>query len=176
MNLTQIKSAVSKLIGQDLSTLSEAELAQRLDDEAAKVTTEATVDKLETVEAVAVVETAVETAPVENTDNSMSTETSDAIAAIESRIGGLESTVQSFTKLVESQDAVIANLTSQIKTLNSLNAVLTNKVVALNVASTTAENETNQPVDAVTKSISKAEDKVVTMNMSDFIHGVKSSK
>ncbi len=162
--LKQIQEGVGRLLGQDVSNLSEAELAQVMED-AANATP-----------APAVVE-ATPAAPVVEEIPTQSTETSnETILDLTSRITELESSVQNLSSLVSVQATEISNLVASVKTLNNLNSVLTNKVVALNVASTTPVKETDNPVDAVTKTISEADEKVVDMNMSDFILGKTNSK
>ncbi len=173
MNLTQIKASISKLIGQDVTSLSDAELAQRLEDEAASTETPST-ENVETQEAVVVVtEEAVETPPAVTTSEDAGSVTPFDSSEIESRIDGLAKQVSALSNMVTTQASTITDLNIQIESLLSLNTVLTNKVVALNVASTSTTAQAGNPVNAVNTAIAKAEDNTkVTMNMGDFL-GIK---
>lgn len=161
--LDQLRSGIGSLLGRDVGTLSEAELAQLVTDEAEKTPkpTEA------------VVESVVETV-LEPTSDAISANATDN-SALMSRVANAEATIESLqvlvnaqTEAVSAQSATIKDLTGKVETLKSLNTVLTNKVVALNVGSVTAPSESK---DAITEAVSKAEKDttVVNMNMSDFL-------
>lgn len=162
--LDQLRSGIGSLLGKDVGTLSEAELAQLVTDEAEK--TPKPTD--------AVVEAVVETAAEPTTSGAISANATDN-SALMSRVANAEATIESLqvlvnaqTEAVNAQSATIKDLTGKVETLKSLNTVLTNKVVALNVGSVTAPSESK---DAITEAVSKAEKDtaVVNINMSDFL-------
>ena len=91
------------------------------------------------------------------------------LANAEATIESLQGLVNAQTEAVNAQAGIVKDLTSKVETLKSLNTVLTNKVVALNVGSVTAPSASK---DAITEAVNKAEkddNVVVNMNMSDFM-------
>lgn len=167
--LDQLRSGIGSLLGKDVGTLSEAELAQEVMDAAANAT--------KTTE---VVESVVETATEPTTSEAINANASDnsalmgRLASAEATIESLQGLVNAQTEAVNAQAGIVKDLTSKVETLKSLNTVLTNKVVALNVGSVTAPSANK---DAITEAVSNAESDdnvVVDMNMSDFM-GIPSS-
>jgi len=160
--LDQLRSGIGSLLGKDVGTLSEAELAQLVTEKAPKPTE-------------AVVEAVVETATEPTTSETVNANASDN-SALMGRLANAEATIESLqvlvnaqTEAVNAQSAKITDLTSKVETLKSLNTVLTNKVVALNVGSVTTPSVSK---DAITEAVNKAEkddNVVVNMNMSDFM-------
>lgn len=163
--LDQLRSGIGSLLGKDVGTLSEAELAQLVTDEAEKAPkpTEA------------VVEAVVETATEPTTSDAINANAPDN-SALMGRLANAEATIESLqvlvnaqTEAVNAQSAKITDLTGKVETLKSLNTVLTNKIVALNVGSVTAPSVSK---DAITEAVNKAEkddNVVIDMNMSDFM-------
>lgn len=166
MNLTQITASISKLLGQDVSALTDAELAQRLEDEATK-TVDATEPKVTTV--VETADAVVETPTVDNAASETPIESVD-VSAINSRIDSLMQSIESLNSLVEIQTKTISVLETTVKTLTNLSSVLSNKVATMNVGATTTESN-DQPIDKVTAALTNAQkdETVVNMNLSDFM-------
>ncbi|MBP6538761.1 MAG: hypothetical protein KA234_00390 [Saprospiraceae bacterium] len=162
--LDQLRSGIGSLLGKDVGTLSEAELAQLVTDEAEKAPkpTEAVVE--------AVVETATEPTPdAINADAADNSALMGRLASAEATIESLQGLVNAQTEAVNAQAGIVKDLTSKVETLKSLNTVLTNKVVSLNVGSVTTPSADK---DVITEAVKKAENDdnvVVNMNMSDFM-------
>ena len=163
--LDQLRSGIGSLLGKDVGTLSEAELAQLVTDEAEKAPkpTEAVVE--------AVVETATEptTSEAINADAADNSALMGRLASAEATIASLQGLVNAQTTAVIAQTGLVKDLTSKVETLTGLNTVLMNKVVELNIGSVTAPSANK---DVITEAVKKAENDdnvVVNMNMSDFM-------
>jgi len=154
----QMKDSIKTLFPSwNVDNLSEAELAQKMADEAASLTPPA-------------IESATESTPA--TPQVDLTEITQSIETLTTLTNSLQSLVEAQNTKIAAQNSEISAIGTKLKSVETLNTVLANKVAALNVSQTTAPKTSDEAVNVVNKLITDTENdaNIKGFDMADFMN------